>query len=239
MSRFSPTSLRFRLLLLVLFAVLPAFGLTLFVDLEERKLAASSAQEEALRLARTVAAEQEQRIEHARQLLVTLAQLLAVQGNDPQTCQPLFAALLKQHDRYANLGVIRANGEVFCSAVPLMNEDGRTNNALPMVMQQATETGNFALHEDRSGKAREGKGFVVFAYPITAMNGLRQGAVFSVLDLAWLTRFASNAVLPQGVTVSVIDKNGSISLRYPEDGQWIGKKAPEAVLIPGRHVQKH
>lgn len=239
MSRFSPTSLRFRLLLLVLFAVLPAFGLALFVDLEERKLAASSAQEEALRLARTIAAEQEQRIENARQLLVTLAQLLAVQGNDPATCQPLFAALLKQHDRYANLGVIRANGEVFCSAVPLVSEDGRANNALRTVMQQATETGDFALHEYRSGSPREGKGFIAFAYPITARIGLREGAVFAVLDLAWLTRFASNVVLPQGVTVSALDKNGLISLHYPEDEQWVGKKAPEAVLIPGRHVQKH
>jgi len=238
MSRFSPTSLRFRLLLLVLFAVLPAFGLALFVDLEERKLAASSAQEEALRLARTIAAEQEQRIENARQLLVTLAQLLAVQENASVTCQSLFAALLKQHDRYANLGVIRANGEVFCSAVPLVSEDERANNALQTVMQQATETGNFALHEYRSGSPREEKGFIVFAYPITAKIG-HEGAVFAVLDLAWLTRFASNVVLPQGVTVSALDKNGIISLHYPEDEQWVGKKAPEAVLIPGRHLQKH
>ena len=239
MSRFSPTSLRFRLLLLVLFAVLPAFGLTLFVDLEERRLAANTAQEEASRLARTIVAEQEQRIENARQLLVTLAQLLAVQGNDPTICQSLFAALLKQHDRYANLGVIGGDGEVFCSAVPLVSEDGRTNNTLRTVVQQTTETGDFALHEYHSDSPREENEFIVFAYPITVKSGLREGAVFAVLDLVWLTRFASNVVLPQGVTVSILDKNGIISLRHPEDGQWVGKKAPEAALIPGRSVQKH
>ena len=73
MSRFSPASLRFRLLLLVLFAVIPAFLLTVFTNWNERRLAATEVREEALRLARLAAADQEQLVEGVRQLLLTLA----------------------------------------------------------------------------------------------------------------------------------------------------------------------
>jgi signal transduction histidine kinase len=120
-----------------------------------------------------------------------------------------------------------------------VSEDGKTNNALRTVGQQAIETENFVAHEYHRGNPKEGKGFVVFAYPIAAKSSLYEGAVFAVLDFSWLTRFASNVILMQGVTVSILDKNGIVSLRYPEDEQWVGKKAPEAALIPGSPVQKH
>src|SRR4030095_6981159 len=111
MSRFSPASLRFRVLLLVLLAVVPAFGLTFFTDLQERKMASTNAQEEALRLARLAAAEQEQLIVGVRQLLVTLARLPEVHGENTAGCHLLFVDLLRQHRRYANLGATRPNGE--------------------------------------------------------------------------------------------------------------------------------
>lgn len=48
MRRLSFSSLRARLLLLVLLAALPALGLILYTDLEQRRLAATQAQEDAL-----------------------------------------------------------------------------------------------------------------------------------------------------------------------------------------------
>ena len=50
MGRFSFSSLRVRLLLLVLLAVIPALGLMLYTGLEQRRLAAVHAQEGALRV---------------------------------------------------------------------------------------------------------------------------------------------------------------------------------------------
>ena len=46
------SSLRFRLILLVLFAILPAGAVVLHSGLEQRRLVASQAKEEALRLVR-------------------------------------------------------------------------------------------------------------------------------------------------------------------------------------------
>jgi signal transduction histidine kinase len=234
MSRFSPTSLRFRLLLLVLFAVLPAFGLALFVDLEERKLAAASAQEEALRLAHAVATDQEHLVEGVRQLLITLARLAEVDRNDVATCQVLFAALLKQHDRYANLGVTGANGEIFCSAAPASLKEGLATKALAMAVQRAVTTGNFSTNDYGIGETSVERE-VAFAYPMTNASGLRHGAVFAILAPTWLNRIAISMVLPQGVTLSIINRNGILLDRYPYNERWIGEKTSAAPFTQVSH----
>jgi len=55
-------SLRSRLLLLIALAILPALGLIFYVNVEQRRLAATQAQDDALRLARQAAAEHAQLI---------------------------------------------------------------------------------------------------------------------------------------------------------------------------------
>jgi Na+-transporting NADH:ubiquinone oxidoreductase subunit NqrB len=54
------SSLRFRLILLVLLALVPALGLVIYNAAEQRRLVATQAQENALRLARVAASNQEQ-----------------------------------------------------------------------------------------------------------------------------------------------------------------------------------
>src|SRR5262245_57568570 len=119
MRRFSLSSLRARLLLLVLLAVLPALGLIVYTDLEQRGLSATQAQKDALRLARLAAADQAQLIQGAHQLLTALAQLPVVREGDSHTCTTLFTTLLKQYPVYANVGAAHANGDVFRSVAPL------------------------------------------------------------------------------------------------------------------------
>ena len=110
MRRLSFSSLRVRLLLLVLLAVVPALGLILYTASEQRRLAAGEVQEQALRLAWIAATDQGQLTEGARQLLIALAQLPAVRGRDPAACSSLFAELLKQYPRYANLAAVNRMG---------------------------------------------------------------------------------------------------------------------------------
>src|SRR5262249_12971954 len=103
MRRFSLSSLRARLLLVVLLAVLPALGLIVYTDLEQRRLSAAQAQSNALRLARLAAADQAQLIQGAHQLLTALAQLPVVRDGDAVACTALFTTLQKQYPVYANL----------------------------------------------------------------------------------------------------------------------------------------
>src|SRR5215470_15050377 len=119
MARLSFASLRARLLLLVLLAVIPALVLTVYTNLEERQLRKAQVQEQAMRVSRLVSADHERLIEDARQLVVSLARLPAVRDRNPAACNALFADLLTRHSSYANLGVIDADGNVLCSALPM------------------------------------------------------------------------------------------------------------------------
>ncbi len=112
------TSLRSRLILLVLLAVLPALALALYTGLEQRNQAALKAEEEALRLARLVANHQANLIEGGEQLLIALARLPAIREADWSACDAFLAILLQQYAYYANLGVAAPNGDLLCSALP-------------------------------------------------------------------------------------------------------------------------
>src|SRR3990172_8119226 len=102
MTRFSFSSLRVRLLLLVLLAVLPALGLILYTASEQRRSAAEEAKNSALQLARSFSNSQDDLIEGARQLLTALAQIPSVRDGNRAECNVIFAGLLKQYPRYNN-----------------------------------------------------------------------------------------------------------------------------------------
>src|SRR3989304_5026318 len=68
MGRFSFSSLRIRLLLLVLLAVIPALGLILYTGLEQRRQAVVEAQKTAQRLIRLFSVEQERLVEGAHHI---------------------------------------------------------------------------------------------------------------------------------------------------------------------------
>ena len=147
MARLSLASLQTRLLLLVLLAVIPALGLTLYTNLEERQLRKAQVQEQAMRLSRLVSADHERLIEDARQLLVTLATLPAVRDRNRTACNTLFADLLAQHSSYANLGVVDANGSIFCSALPMT---GPVYAGDRVFFRRALETRDFAIGDRKS-----------------------------------------------------------------------------------------
>ncbi|MGE5818711.1 MAG: ATP-binding protein [Deltaproteobacteria bacterium] len=227
MARFSLVSVRTRLLLLVLLAVIPALGLTLYTNLEERQLRKAQVQEYALRLSRIVSADHERLIEGARQLLVTLARLPAVRDRNRAACNALFADLLTQQSSYANLGVIDADGNIFCSGFPMT---GPVYVGDRSYFRRAREMRDFAIGDYQIGRIT-GKATLNFGHPILDDAGHVRAVVFAALDLAWLNELASRAELPAGSTLTVIDRHGTILSRYPDEGKWIGKLMPEPLVL--------
>ena len=223
----SLASLRARLLLLVLLAVIPALGLTLYTNLEERQLRKALVQEHAMRLSRLVSADYERLIEDARQLLVSLARLPAVRERNRAACNALFADLLTQHSSYANLGVIDADGNVICTAVPITDQVYLGDR---VYFRSALETRDFAIGEYQVGRITR-KATVNFGYPVLDDADHVRAVVFAALDLAWLNELASQAGLPPGTMLTVIDRNGTILSRYPDEGRWIGKLMPEPLVL--------
>src|SRR5262245_39361753 len=87
-------SLRVRLIILVLIAVLPALGLVIYTAVEQRRQGVEHAATNALALVRIAAINQDQHLEATRQLLLTLTLLKEVRTQDRAACQALFTNLL-------------------------------------------------------------------------------------------------------------------------------------------------
>ena len=228
------SSLQARLLLLVLLAVIPALGLTLYTNLEERKLRKAQVQEHALRLARIASADHEQLIEGARKLLASLARLSPVSDrNRAAGCNELFADLLTRHSSYANLGVIGADGNVFCSGVPMTGQVYAGDRAY---FRRARETREFAIGDYQIGRIT-GKATLNFGHPVF-VNGHLRVVLFAALDLTWLNEFAGRVGLPAGSMLTVIDRHGTVLARYPDHAKWVGKSMPESVVLKETTAQQ-
>ena len=216
-------SLRTRLVLLVLIGGLPSLGLTFYTAAEQRKRAAADVQQDALRVARLASAGQERLIEGARQLLVMMARLPEVRGDNPDAATKLLADIQHQYPLYLNFGVIEMDGRLFASALPM---PPGINLADRGYFQRAVQTKGFAMGEYQIGRI-SGKASVNFGYPVIDEAGGIQRVVYAALDLAWLEKLAAEAELPPGGNLTVIDGAGSILVHWPNPESLRGKSVTE------------
>ena len=225
------SSLRFRLLLLVLLAIVPALGLILYTASEQRQLAAAQAQQNALQLARTAAGTQEDLVETTHQLLNVLVQLPAVRDADEAVCSAYLSALLKDYPQYVSLGVKRPNGEFYCVA-PQAADSARAKQVrlLSAMDSRVSETRDFAVGDVEIGFI-SGKAILVFGKPLLDETNRVQSIVYAAMDVAILNQPAVRATLPPGSTFMVIDRNGTIVAHYPDPESWVGQSARNAPIV--------
>ncbi len=217
--------LRVRLLVLVLIAILPALGLVLYAAFHQRRAAIEEAKQEALRVARLAAIGQKQHVEAIRQLLLTITHLRQVRRGNEAATQTLFTNLLQVHQAYANIGAVDREGYIFASAIPLTN---RTYVGDRSYFQRATNTLKFAVGEYQVGRIT-GKATINMAMPVRDWpNRELIGVVFAALDLSWLNNLIARADLPDGSTLAVIDRKGTIMIRYPDpEKKFTGKSVSD------------
>jgi signal transduction histidine kinase len=216
-------SLRFRLLLLVVLSVLPAFALAIYDVRDQYRREADVAKARALEVARAVSAEHDDLITGAQQLLITLAEFPQVRGFDTGGCSRLFAHLLAKYTQYLNLAATTPDGDIFCSAVPVQ---GSVSAADTPWFQDAIRTQRFAVGNFQIGRVT-GRPSLLFALPVMGPAGNVLAVTYAALDLAWLNRRVAAARPPQEATVTILDRNGRILARYPGPERWLGQPMPE------------
>jgi signal transduction histidine kinase len=237
MKLFSFKSLRVRLLLLVLFAVIPALGAIAYTASEQRQIAVVQIQRNVLQLAEFIAHEEEQILQGARQILIALAKFIQKEHTQPSECSAFCADLLQQFRRYANLGAVKPDGQVYCSGIPF----NLPRNAADQIwFRRAIETGDFAAGDYHVGRIT-GKPVLVLAYPAMNAAGDPRAVLFAALDLQWLNRhrFDVEDLLPKDhFTITQIDENGLVLSHQPESEQLLAKKMPRSSLFEQILVQK-
>ena len=209
------SSLRLRLWLLVLLALIPALILMLYTAAEQRRRAMKDIQDQALRMAQIVSSDQERLIEGTRHLLSVLAHVPNVRDRDPDTCQRFLSSLLQDNPHHTIFGLANRAGDVICSALPISEPVNIADRAYFLGAMVAQD---FGIGEYQIGRIT-GKAAINFGYPIFDRDGRVEAVVYTGIDVSWLNHLVAAAELPEGALLLVIDRNGAILARYPPNPQ--------------------
>jgi len=219
------SSLRVRLALLVMAAAVPALLFVLFNFIEQRRETTAEAYGNALRVARAVAADQDQLIESTRQFLTAMALHPQVRSLDGKICSALAAKLLSPI--FANIGAATPDGNIFCSALPL---EGPVNNADRAYFIRTMESRKFAVGDFQIGRITH-LPTINAGYPVLDQSGRIVAVAFAALDLGQISESLTKTDLPNGSTVTVIDAYATVLAAFPDAQQWVGKTVDESPIF--------
>jgi signal transduction histidine kinase len=199
------SSLRLRLLALVVVALLPALGVLALASLAHRRLLVSDARAEAIQLARLVAELHQRPVDGARGLLLALSRMDRQIARDLD-CDGQVAPLLERDPVYLNIGAVDLDGNVFCSAAPLR---GRVNLSDRRFFRQAIRSRDFGVGEYAVSRI-VGSGSIGFAQAVVAADGTLRSVVFASLHVGYLQQRLDGLGLPEGADVQVLDRRGVV-----------------------------
>ncbi len=212
-------SFRARLLMLVLLALVPLLGLTAYSAYEQRRAAVAGAEAEAVRIVERIDRAQRRVIDASHALLFGLARAPAVRRLEPGACSALLAAARRQFPTHENIAVAGLDGVLRCNAVA-------TSRAVSFAdrewFQRAMSMQAFVADRYIVGRVTL-KPILVLALPILDDAGRVRAVASAGLGTTWLGHLVAETRLPPGTDVLLIDGEGMVLARFPQDGSWVGR----------------
>ncbi|MEP7285603.1 MAG: PAS domain S-box protein [Chloroflexota bacterium] len=227
MIQFYFADLRRRLVILFFVATIPTLVLALYINAEQQRSAINAVQNNTLLLAQFAALNQDSLVDNGQQLLVTLSQLPRVRDRTQGNCSTLLSNILAQYKQYTNFYVADLKGDVWCSGLALTQA---TNVSDRGYFKQALENNAFTVGEYAIGRLT-GKAVLPMAYPVMNDVGGVQSVVMLGLDLGWLNKNISQAQLPQGTILSIVDRRGTYLAHFPASIDQTGKTLKDTPLF--------
>jgi hypothetical protein len=219
------SSLRFRLILLVLLSVIPALVITYLSGQEQREQAKQQAVDDAYRYTRLIAGFQQSQVDGARQLLQAVS--LEPRVLDPQVCQPFLERLHSVYSIYAAFSVASPDGTIYCSSV---RTDKTVNIADRLYFQQALQEKKFSIGETTTDRLT-GKLILPLALPVFDGNQDLLTVLTASIDLNQIFSYAQQMDLPPQSAILMVDQEGTVLLRHPESETWSGKNLSQVPII--------
>jgi HAMP domain-containing protein len=197
--------------------MIPAFGVILYSAASHRDLTASQVQTNALGAARAMAVEHERFFENAHQFLLMLSRAPQIRDNNKSACAKYLAGLVEP--LYADFGIMDLKGSLLCTGL-------QSGNSLVQAKgphySRVIQTHEFSVGAIRTDPAT-GKTIVNLGFPLIDAPGVLRGVLIAVLDLSWITHLIAENHLPLGATFTLVNNTGTVFIRYPQGGDWIGK----------------
>ena len=209
------TTLRARILLLVLVAFIPAWVMILYTVSAERRSICNEYLGRALNQAQSNAYQEEQLIDNTRHLLSAMAQPLGFDEKNVDDCKGLLPHFVPDLEPYANYGVVSITKEITCSATQITVPRDASGW---IWLDRVLETRDLVLGHYEFGSIW-GKPCLLVAAPVLDRKRAVKAAVFAIIDLTWLNRFQPDTAglhLPPESSLELTDGHGAVLAHYPE-----------------------
>ncbi|MDO9400109.1 MAG: PAS domain S-box protein [Polaromonas sp.] len=219
-------SLRVRIVMLVMAAIVPLFGLSIFKALHNADAELERAKSNLRFAASLVAASQERVADSARQMLTVIASLPGLQDGKNLDCDRYFSSLTRRFPEYANLGILGLDGYTRCHA---LGSDKKAFSGDRAHFRNAIEQRRFVVGNYRQGPLA-GKPVIAFAQPVIDADDKVTGVVFAALDLTEMAKSVAGIQLPSGAALGIHDRDGALLAGKPALPIQVGKKVLSPVL---------
>jgi signal transduction histidine kinase len=218
MKIFSTASLRTRLYLLVLAAIIPVCALIFYTAEEQKQIEVGAILNHAILLAHSAAEQEHQQLEATHNLLMVISEFLLLTDARSGKANRLFVNLLKKSQGYVDLGVLAPDGQLLSSArgVPPIQGSKQPEWFVRCIEQKSFTMGEYKVEHITHEPV------LYFAMPVLDEHNQINTVVFAAINLNWINRsiYTSFAELPQGSTLIQIDDSGSILVYEPHSHQW-------------------
>ncbi|CAM3611368.1 PAS domain S-box protein [Polaromonas hydrogenivorans] len=223
-------TLRQRLVLLLMAAMAPLFGLAIF-NAQLNADAAVSRATDNLKFAVSLAASNQQRMtETVHQLLIAISQVPDIQQGQPAPCNRYLGEIKRRLPDYINLGVVGMDGYARCHALAEGSQGAaRAFFGDRLYFREAVARRNFFAGEYIVGRIT-GKPSVTFALPVLDVQGRVSFVAYASLDLSSMARSIAAIELPAGAKLGIHDRYGTLLAGTSGIPIAIGQKTGSPVL---------
>ncbi|MCE5282560.1 MAG: PAS domain S-box protein, partial [Deltaproteobacteria bacterium] len=205
-------TIRGRLFLIVLIAILPALGVILWIGYEQHYEAMRNAEQKTLFLARNFAQQQQEITASTEQILRTLADVHHNAHHDSVACRKILRNIKERNPTYRYLFVADPDGLVQISS----EGNARLNVADRKYFRDAVETKSFSAGEYVISGEPGGNASLHFAYPQLDWRGEVCSVFVAAVNLETYWDFVERVNFPGGYVFGIVDHRGVRLFRHPD-----------------------
>ncbi|MDB5743001.1 MAG: multi-sensor signal transduction histidine kinase [Polaromonas sp.] len=217
--------LRSRLVLLVLLALVPVFGLFAYSAARNQEALVTLTQDSLQSEALLAASHQQLLVERAAQLLGDIASGPSV--SDGHLCTQYLQSLHLQNPGYTNLGVVGLDGQLTCDAMSSSPDrySGDQEFFRQVLAEQKFLVGGYAL--SRATKNPR----IAFGMPVYSSAGALNGVAFGTMNINEVAQELGKSTIMEGAQLRVIDRKGIVLASHPVIDSLQGKQEQDTLVF--------
>lgn len=222
-------SLRYRLAILMLVALVPPLAITAYNTLRWQYFLERESREEVVQAARLVAAELAQIVEGSRQLMTAMGRHPAVPDNQAE-CVSYFKAVIAGLPAYREAAVIGPDGKFICSTIAIPPNLDVSDRLYFYGPQQTGELTIGTLVQGRVTRSSS----IHISMPFVKADGTKQGVIVLILNPERVAQDLSSRPWRTNHRVTVLDREGSLVFTIPQQGEEDARAIAKAVFPMAR-----